>query len=598
MFSRKTIPYLLATLSIGLLLYSCANRGYPVGGPKDEDPPVIVKEDPVNGGLNFDKKKLNIYFNEYVQLKEVSSKFIISPPQKKQPKVKLRGKRVLVEFADTLRENTTYSLDFGTSIVDNNEGIPMGHYRYYFSTGDHIDTLRVGGNVYDSYTSKPVENAYVMLYDATIADSVPLKDVPMYVARTDTAGYFSITNIKQHKYKLMAIEDGNKNSIFDSPTERVAFSDSIVFPTVYDLTRRDTSSQDSTAIVSYTAFGPENLKLHMFQEKERIQYLVNSERKERGCIDFDFSIPRTDSLKVDLFGIDNEMDVFVVERNQTNDTLKYWIKDTMVYNRDTLRAELRYLKTDTLGMLVETRDTVDFDFEDEEFIVEDSKKDKKKEKKIDFLKMDFNLSSSVNPNSVLKFNVDQPVLEDLSDKINLYKFENDTVKVKQDIKIHRDSLKIRNYTIDYKWQPGVKYSLEADSASIHSVSGKFNDKIENKLSVKEVEEYGTVILSLKNGKYPMILKLLKVGGKEYSEVREIYPTKDGEYVIKYVNPGKYSFMAVSDANGNKKWDTGYYIKHIQPEKVIYINKEVEIRENWDFELEWDFSDRKEVEDIE
>lgn len=157
MFSRKIKLDLFIIVSIGMLLYSCANRGYPLGGPKDETPPIIVSETPENGKIGFNKTKLNIYFNEYVQLKDVNSKFIISPPQKKQPKVKLRGKRVLVEFIDSLRKNTTYSLDFGTSIVDNNEGNPLGTYRYYFSTGNHIDTMRVGGNVYDSYTRKPVD---------------------------------------------------------------------------------------------------------------------------------------------------------------------------------------------------------------------------------------------------------------------------------------------------------------------------------------------------------------------------------------------------------------------------------------------------------
>jgi len=589
MINRRNLLDFFIIIAICVLIYSCANRGYPKGGPKDVTKPVIVKESPENGGTGFDKKKLNIYFDEYVQLKDVASKFMISPPQKKKPKVKLRGKRVLVEFQDSLRDSTTYSLDFGTSIVDNNEGNPMGRYRYFFSTGNHIDTMQIGGNVYDAYTHKPVENAYVMLYDEKITDSIPLKEVPLYVARTDTAGYFSLTNIKQQRYRIMAIEDGDRNYIFTSPTERVAFTDSIIYPVSFSMEKRDTSSQDTTAMISYIAYGPENIRLDMFQEKPNQQYLLNADRKERACIDFNFAIPRKDSLRVDLLGIDNEEEVFLKELNPTMDTLKYWIVDTAVLNLDTLRAELIYLKTDTLGQLVEYRDTTDFDFEDEEVYVEKKKK-KDKKKKVDFLKMKFNLSGSVDIDSRLTLDMGQPVLGSLDSLISLYKFENDTVKVKQNIKIRRDSLKIRRYSIDYKWIPESKYSLEVDSASIYSVFGKFNDKIESRFSVLGEDKYGTIRLNVKNGEYPMILSLAKKSGEDYKSVRSVYPDKDGVYTFKHVKPGKYFFMSIHDTNGNRVWDTGSYLKHIFPEQVKYQDKEMEIRENWDFDEEWDFLD--------
>jgi hypothetical protein len=592
MFSRRNILESLIILSICILLYSCANRGYPKGGPKDEEAPYIVKESPINGGVNFNEKKLNIYFNEFVQLKDVASNFMISPPQKKKPKVKLRGKRVLVEFQDSLRDSTTYSLDFGTSIVDNNEANPMGRYRYFFSTGNHIDTMQIGGNIYDSYTHEPIENAYVMLYDEMSKDSVSLLEMPRYVARTDTAGYFSISNIQQKRYKIMAIEDTDRNYMFTSPTEKVAYTDSIIFPISFPMTKRDTSSKDSTAMISYTAYGPENISMYMFKEKETQQYMINSERKERGCIDFSFAVARKDSLKVDLFGIDNEDEVFLKEINASRDTIKYWIVDTTIFNRDTLRAELKYLRTDTLGMLVEIRDTVDFDFEDEEIIIPKKKKDKDKPKKIDYLKMKFNLRGSININSQLCFEVEQPLKADFKDKLTLYKIENDTVKVKQDINIRQHPNKIRKYYIDYAWIPEAKYSLEADSASIYSVFGKYNKKIENKMTVKSEEVYGKLDITLKNGSYPMIFSLISKSSKKLKLVRTIYPDKDGVYTIKYIAAGEYSFMIISDRNGNKLWDTGNYLKHLQPEEVIYIDKKIEVRENWDFEESVDFLNLK------
>lgn len=594
MFSRRNILELLIICSICVIIYSCANRGYPNGGPKDKEAPYIVKEDPINGGINFNENKLNIYFNEFVQLKDVASNFMISPPQKKKPKIKLRGMRVLVEFQDSLRDSTTYSLDFGTSIVDNNESNPMGHYRYFFSTCNHIDTMQVGGNLYDSYTHKAVENAYVMLYDENIKDSIPLVKMPLYVARTDSSGYFSVTNIKQKKYKIMAIEDGDRNYMFTSPTEKVAYLDTCIYPISFSMTKRDTASKDTTAMLSYTAYGPENIRLFMFEEKPNQQYLVNSERKQRACIDFSFAIPRKDSLKIDLFGIENEDKVFLKEMNSSQDSLKYWIIDTCVFNKDSLKAEIKYLKTDSLGMLIEARDTIDFNFEDELVIVDKKKDNKDKPKPIDFLKMKFNLSSTVDINSVLSLEMEQPILTSLDDRLNLYKIENDSVKLKQKINIRKDSLRIRKYYIDYDWIPEAKYSLEVDSASIFSAFGKFNNKIETKLLVKAEDAYGTIFVTVKNGSYPMILNLVTKSTKDVKIIRTIYPDKDGIYTIKYVNPGQYSFMTISDLNGNKLWDTGDYLKHIQPEQVYYFDKIIQVRENWDFEEVIDFSDLENI----
>lgn len=181
---------------IGFAIYSCANKGYPEGGPKDVTPPHVVEERPASFNRNFDKKSINIYFDEYVQLKNVNEKFIISPPQAKKPKVRLKGKYISVEFQDSLRQETTYTLDFADAIADNNEGNPLGYYRYVFSTGNVLDTLELSGNVVDAETNEPVYNAYVFLY-RNQADSVPITELPDYMARTDSSGFFRLTNLRQ-----------------------------------------------------------------------------------------------------------------------------------------------------------------------------------------------------------------------------------------------------------------------------------------------------------------------------------------------------------------------------------------------------------------
>lgn len=577
----------LFIVACGLVVYSCANRGYPEGGPKDETAPVIIDSDPANGTLNFDKKRANIYFDEFVQLKEVTEKFMISPPQKKKPLVKLRGKRVLIQFQDTLRENTTYSLDFGDAIVDNNEGNPLGDYRYSFSTGDRIDTMRVGGYVYDAYSRKPLENMYVMLYQKH-ADSIPLLEVPSYVGRTDTAGYFSITNIKQDHYKIIAIDDANRNYMFESPAEKIGFIDSLVYPVSYELTKRDTASDDTTAMISYTAYGPDNITLFAFEEEKNNLYLIDGTRPQKERLNFVFSIPRKDKLKIDLLNIDEGEEWYIKEHSINNDTINLWIRDSSIYKRDSLLAEIKYLKTDTLGLIVQATDTLKLNFVTAKKDVKKKKRKKKKKeqkaKKTEFLDVDINLGSSVDINSSVRFKFNQPVVENFEDKVALYMLK-DTLKLRQDIVIKQDSLKINQFQMIYKWQPEMKYSLVVDSAAINSIYGLHNNKIENNFTVRAENYYGKILLNLENVTTPVVIQLVQ-GKKEEKVIRTQRGDKDGVYTFKYLQAGEYRFKVIKDLNGNGKWDTGYYLEKRQAEKVLYMKQVMKVRQNWDFEQTW------------
>lgn len=586
---NKFIAYIkyIHIIVFSLLVCSCANKGYPEGGPKDETPPKIVSADPVNGTLNFNKKKANIYFDEFVQLKDITEKFMISPPQKKKPLVKERGKRVLIEFQDTLKENTTYSLDFGDAIVDINEGNPMGEYRYSFSTGGSIDTMRVGGYVYDAFTGKPLENMYVMLYDQH-ADSIPLKEVGSYVARTDTAGYFSIQNIKQTHYRIIAIQDDNRNYMFESPSEKVGFLDTLVYPVCFPMTKRDTASEDTTAMISYTAYGPENITLYAFDEKKNQQYLVEEGRPQRNKLSFVFAIPRKDEFKIDLLGIDEGDDWFINEHSINNDTINLWIKDSLIYKKDTLAAEIKFLKTDTLGQLVPEVDTVKLNYITKKKAKKKKRKkksDKEKIKKTVFLNADVNIGASLDINAVVKFNFNEPLVSDISDKVRLYMMD-DTIKVKQEIKITQDALKIREFTMKYKWTPEAKYVLEVDSASIYSIYGLHNDKIEKEFTVKPEDFYGKILLDVKNVESPIIVQLIQ-GKKDAKIIRSQWGAKSGVYTFPYLKSGEYRFRIIKDLNGNGKWDTGNYLKRRHAEEIIYFDKVIKVRQNWDFEQTWE-----------
>ena len=219
--------FCFVAIIVALIIYACANRGYPQGGEKDVTPPQVIKEVPESFSTNFKGKQIDIYFDEYVQLKDINKKFVMSPPMKKKARVSLRGKYVRVTFQDSLKPNTTYTLDFADAIVDNNEGNPLGFYRYVFSTGPQLDSMELGGQVIDMQTQLPVLGATVMFYQNT-ADSVPLTDLPSYVAKTDSAGMFRVTNIKDDTYRVMAIDDARGNYLFVPSETKVGFIDSLI----------------------------------------------------------------------------------------------------------------------------------------------------------------------------------------------------------------------------------------------------------------------------------------------------------------------------------------------------------------------------------
>ena len=593
MTNRRCLS-LMAGIALILVLFSCASRGVLEGGKKDENPPRILKENPTNNSINFNKNKLNIYFNEFVTLDGVAEKFIISPPQKKKPRVRERGKRILIQFVDTLKPNTTYSLDFGGSITDFTEGNPLKDYRYSFSTGNHIDTMRMGGHVYDSYSKKPVENAFVMLYNKNAADSVPMKKLPLYLARTDSTGYFAITNIKNGEYKAIALKDLDKNYMFSSSKEAIAFNDSIyktiAFPVVVNDTifKKDTTKIDTIIKRNATAFGPEDINLFLFTEKETNQYLVDASRTDRYSLNFRFAIERKGSFKCKFLSVDKDESVFLKERSITNDTLKYWIKDPEVYNLDSLKIELSYWRTDSLGRLAKFKDTVDFDYEDEEILLKHKKPKKGKKAPINYLKVKYNFASMIDPDSKLNILFEEPIKENLDSLIKVQRVVNDSVFVNEKLTILRDSLNVRKYYLDFPFKAGERYKLCADSASIHSLYGRFINKIKKEFSVDKNETYATCDVSIKNAAYPAILNLYTKNGKDIKIHKTLFINKDGKYTFKYIKPGTYFLMMIHDKNNNGIWDTGKYIDRIQPENVFYLDKEIKVRENWEYSEEWLF----------
>lgn len=593
---------------VALCIYACANRGYPEGGPKDETPPQVVEEVPLSYTTNFKAKRVNIYFDEFVQLNDINNKFIFSPPVKKDPKVSLKGKYVQVAIPDSLRENTTYSLDFADAIVDNNESNPLGFYRYVFSTGERIDTLELGGTVVNAESYEPVLGVLVALYEKS-GDSIPLKELPDYIARTDSSGNFRLTNLREGHYRVMAIEDANRDKMYTPESEMFAWMDTTVFPVVEPATRvdtfhviekiveADTILRDSIVRTDYLAYGPSNLYLRLFLEKLTQLYMVEDDRKEREQLNFIFSIPGENGLEVTLWDtLATEplpQDWYFKEHSAGNDTLTLWIKDSTVYKKDTLNVILSYMRSDSTGQWERYSDTARYTFRAKEKKEGKSKKKDEDAPKVEFLEIKSNISGDLDLGARLYLEFSRPINKSTLDSIRVLE-KVDTVYQLIPFQVVEDSLRVRRVFVDAAWKAGGEYQLQIDSATIYDIYGRFNDKLEKKFKVRTEEYYGKIMVNVRGVDCPTIVQLYKAengksenGKRTYNVVQSKVVEQDGEVVFPLLPEGKYCVRAILDRNGNGVWDTGLYLKHRQPEEIVYLRGEIAVKQNFDVEQDFD-----------
>ncbi len=575
---KKIALSILLGFAISAFIYSCANVGMPTGGPLDYTAPKVINTKPVNFATNFEGGKIEIFFDEFVQLKDISENFTISPPLKKKPVVKLKGTSIYVKLEEELHENTTYTLDFGEGIADNNEGNALEDYQFVFTTGAKLDSLSIKGKLDNSFDQLPVEKTIVMAYLNT-HDSVPLTTIPSYVAKTDSAGYFQLNNLKKGDYKLFALVDGNRDFLYNGPGEMIGFCDDLITPSVHIYEQIDSIGGDSIVIREMIATEPTNIHLRMFDEKNPLQYLSTYKRDRREKIHFEFSAKRTDSLTIDFIDVEENSDWYILEKNNTNDTLSYWIKDSSIYKRDTLLAKLEYLKTDSLGELVSFIDTVKLNFKDPK----KAKLSKKKKEKLKIKKpvYKFNLKTSntqdLNKDLVLNFN--EPLAEINKDSIHFYRLQ-DTIQIPVDYKIEQDSINLLRYHVKIDWKEETSYVVDIDSTAFLSIYGINSNQFNGKVTTRKKDHYGKIILDVTNVKQAVIVQLLKDNKNEtIVQSQRIY--SDQTVLFTYLAPGTYMMKFIVDNNDNGKWDTGNYKKNIQPEMVHYFRKELKIKSNFD-----------------
>lgn len=605
---RKNL--LLCLLAL-ILTAACASIGNPDGGRFDETPPRVVGSSPADGAVNVSKRKVQILFDEYIKLEKASEKVVISPPQIEPANVRADGKRVKVDFYDSLRANTTYTIDFSDAIEDNNEGNPMGQYTFSFSTGDVIDTMQVSGRVLNAADLEPIKGIMVGLYpaDSTWNDTLFRTRPFLRVSRTNGEGRFTIKGVKDGAYRVRALEDKDGDFVFSQKNERVAFDTTVYvtgsFPDVrMDTVWRDSLWYDSIRVVPYTHYTPDDVLLLAFLEDGQERHLLKTVYPEPTNFTFYFTAPSDSTPRIKGLNFDERC--LVADASLKNDTVTFWVTDTaLIHRQDTLSMILSYMETDTLGQLVVTNDTLDLSPKTtyakiaaerskqiEAWEKDRERRQKKAKKPLPYeenpyeriwLEAGFKPSGSLAPNQNVRYLAKEPILEVDTTKIHFY-VKKDTDWLPAPFLFLPEERSAKSYMLYAEWEPGQKYRFVMDTAAVVSVLEHESKSVRQEFHVRAVEEYGSIFIHVISPDTGVVVQLLSKNDKVEAQQRT---DKDGNADFFFMKPGEYYMRCYVDANGNGQWDTGDYASGLQPERVYYFGKPLPLKAQWDLRQDWD-----------
>lgn len=599
---KQTIRHLISIAAAALLVVACASIGSPDGGPYDETPPVFLGSSPEPFALGVKDKRVTLKFDEFVKIEKAAEKVVVSPPQITPPVIKTSGKGIVVELDDSLKANTTYSIDFSDAIVDNNEGNPLGNFAFLFSTGDNIDTLAVSGTVLNAENLEPIKGILVGLH-SDLADSAFTTKPFDRVSRTDADGRFTIRGIAPGTYRAYALQDANQNYIFDQKNEMVAFLDSLVVPTTEIRMHQDTTWIDSLTIdtirtVPRVHYLPEDLVLTAFAETPTQRYLISTERTELNRFSVYFSTG-SDSLPLLTPLNFTDEDAYIVESSVDHDSITYWMKDTLVYYQDTLSMALTYEYTDTLGQLVPRTDTLNLVpkktrskiLQEEEKKRKEAQKEREKRMKrgdtipeaapkMQFLNIKVSSGSSMDLTSNVLIDFTEPVVQIADTAIHLFR-KVDTLWVPEPHLFRQRKNALMGYELLGEWKPQMEYKVVIDSAAFTGLYGLHTKQMEATLKFKGLDQYSTLFLTVPQAQPGYVVQLLE--GDKVARQKRVVKNQTDFYFLK---PGTYHMRLFNDRNGNGIWDTGLYETKTQPEEVYYFPGSIKTRENWDYTQEW------------
>jgi hypothetical protein len=594
---KSTVEHLLIISTLFVLICACAKIGKPTGGPRDRTPPVVLEAVPEYGTKNFKGKRLTITFDEYVALDNINEKFMVSPPMKKKPRVFIRGKNVIAEFEEDLRDSTTYTFYFQDAIKDLNEGNTIDDYQFVISTGPVIDSLSVTGNVYNASNLEVPEKTMVLLY-RELADSFVVKHLPDYISRVDQKGYFRINNVKEGIYRLYALKDADNSKNYNLPDEEFAFMNSTVeitaeknfIPVVKDTVKvkkevpkaRDIKGKKDTKLQD-TIFIQGEFPLILFTPTKTNHYLTSSGRPMKFELVYTLSLP-PDSMEFRLRIPDSKENSYFIEKSVGKDSIRVWLTDSTLYSQSQLRTIIDYPFTDTLGILGYKEDTITM-----RFITPPVRRGSKVKKPV------YTFASSIKGN-VLKpgeeiiFSSTTPFRAPDTTRIKFYEIA-DSVRMNVKYSLYKDSLNSGRYFLKADLKQEKKYVLIADSGAFGNIYNETADSTGFNFSLRKPDTFSTLTLTIENCKTSSIIQLLT---NQEKIVNETIIKSDGKVVFPMLDAGTYRLKVIYDLNGDGKWTTGDFTRGIQPEPVSYYPMEINLKTGWVLDLDQDWDIEKQL----
>lgn len=598
---------LLYLVFLFLLATACANPGSgPDGGPYDEELPYVVSTTPASGDSGVTSRRVTLQFNEFIKLENASEKVTVSPPQIEMPDILTSGKRITVTLNDSLRPNTTYTIDFSDAIEDNNEGNPMGNYTFFFSTGRTVDTLEVGGHVLAAEDLEPIKGILVGLHSDTTDSAFRTRPFDR-VARTDGSGRFSIKGVAPGRYRIYALNDGDGDFRFTQKSEMIAFGRESISPsffqdTRYDTLWRDTVHYDTIVARPFTHFTPDDVVLRAFKEVNPVRHLLKTEYPVPEQFTIFFTAPSTHVPEVR--GLNFDASKLLPRISSGNDTLTFWVADTLLVRQDTLTLALTYeesndstlelsLRTDTLELSPKLTWAKRDKQRQEEW--EEWEKNREKALKNDrpfneepptvWIKLTPRIERPLAPDQNPVLVIDEPLARFDTSGVHLRLIVDST---ETEAPYLLEPLPGRDFSFRLmgEWRPGQQYVIVVDSAAMTSVFGHRNRRMEQKFNIAKDDEFGSFFVNVQglDGDTTAIVELLDGRGKVVRRCR----APQGRADFFYLKPGDYYLRLLLDRDGDGMWTTGEFETGLPPEEVYYNPVKFNVRARWDIEQDWNF----------
>ena len=560
---RKTLYILVAALTLA----SCANRGMgPQGGPKDSIPPVALLAEPELGTVNFTGNRIEITFDEYIQLDNIASNLLMSPPQQNPPDVKARGKKMIVQFKDTLHDSTTYTIDFGNAVCDYHEKVPLRGFSFYFSTGPEIDTLEYRGRVYDALTLNPVPGVLVGIHK-DMSDTAFVKHPFLRIAKTDSAGYFRIGNIHPGTYRLYAVDDISRDYRL-TIGESCAFAEEPIIVQASADTLPDSVQTEQPVT-----------PLFLFKEQQQKLYLQRAAREQQHRIQFLFSAAPDSLMQIRPI---NDSVHFYTQYSAKGDTVVVWLTDSTTIRQDSLFFEARYRQTDSLYQLEWTTDTIRAIWRAPKLnarALEAQERANRNRR----LELSSNARKGFDLFDTLLLRCSTPLDSINREAFHLLQVE-DTVRHAVPFEwMPYDSMPM-TLRLLAAWAEGATYELKIDSGAMHDVYGITHIAATYGLQLKTPADYSTIRVKLSPFEPKARIQLLN---NKDVVLRELPASEEGAF-FEYLKPDAYYLRLYIDENEDGQWTTGDWNEHRQPEKIYYYSQKIQTKSNWDFEEEWDY----------